>query len=171
MNPVNSANSGLQAYSGVELKYDQITKAELGNTMNYKSIGQSLRKARKKHGLSQFDVAKRMGCSRAQVDNIEVARQRAPLYRLEDFAKAVGIRVVVQLIPRGTKSVTVRTTGEMSQLLDHMSNIDESDRELLFELAELMPHLPQGIIGTLRGIITLWTERYATDRSRETGSA
>jgi len=139
--------------------------------VNYSSFGKSLRKARKKLGLSQFDVANRMGCSRAQVDNIEVARQRAPLYRLEDFAKAVGIRVVVQLIPRGAKSVTVRTTGEMTALLEHMSNIEEVDRELLFELAALMPHLPQGIRGTLRGIITLWTERYSGEMGRETETA
>jgi transcriptional regulator with XRE-family HTH domain len=139
--------------------------------VNYSSFGKSLRKARKKLGMSQFDVAHRMGCSRAQVDNIEVARQRAPLYRLEDFAKAVGIRVMVQLIPRGSKSVTVRTTGEMTALLEHMSNIEEVDRELLFELAALMPHLPQGIRGTLRGIITLWTERYSGELGREIETA
>ena len=58
--------------------------------MNYSSIGKTLRRARKRMGLSQFDVAEAMQCSRAQVDNIEVARQRAPLYRLEDFSKTLN---------------------------------------------------------------------------------
>jgi transcriptional regulator with XRE-family HTH domain len=132
--------------------------------MNYQSIGRSLRTARKKLGLSQFEVAKHMGCSRAQVDNIEVARQRAPLYRLEDFAKAVNIRMVIQLIARDNKSVTVRTTGQMSDLIEHLTKVDDVDRDLLFELAALLPHLPQGVMGTLRGIIALWTERY-TDQT------
>jgi transcriptional regulator with XRE-family HTH domain len=139
--------------------------------MNYQSIGRSLRTARKKLGLSQFDVAKHMGCSRAQVDNIEVARQRAPLYRLEDFAKAVDIRMVVQLVARGNKSVTVRTTGQMSDLIEHITNVDDVDRDLLFELAALLPHLPQGVMGTLRGIITLWTERYTAQNGPSAGTA
>jgi len=139
--------------------------------MNYRSFGRTLRKSRKKLGLTQFDVANRMGCSRAQVDNIEVARQRAPLYRLEDFAKAVGIRVVVQLIPRDSKAVTVRTTGEVAEMVGHMTSLDETDRELLCDLATLMPQLPQGIRFTLRGIITLWNERYATQREPEAETA
>ena len=78
--------------------------------MNYSSIGKILRRSRKRLGLSQFDVADAMGCSRAQVDNIEVARQRAPLYRLEDFAKAVGMRLSVQIMPRNEKRNNVRTS-------------------------------------------------------------
>ena len=133
----------------------------LGINMNYQSIGRAFRRARKAAALSQFDVADRMGCSRAQVDNIEVARQRAPLHRLEDFAKAVGMRVVVQVIPRSSKAVSVRTTGEIAGLLELMAKVDEADREIIVQLAELIPHLPEGIRGTLRGIVTLWTERYA----------
>jgi hypothetical protein len=68
--------------------------------------------------------------------------------------------MVIQLIARGNKSVTVRTTGQMSDLPQHITNVDDVDRDLLLELAALLPHLPQGVMGTLRGIIALWTERY-----------
>jgi hypothetical protein len=112
-----------------------------------------------------------MGCSRAQVENIGVARPRAPLYRLEDFAKAVDIRMVIQLIARGNKSVTVRTTDQMSDLPQHITNVDDVDHDLLFELAALLPHLPQGVMGTLRGIIALWTERYTAQNGPSAGTA
>jgi hypothetical protein len=102
-----------------------------------------------------------MGCSRAQVDNIEVARQRAPLYRLEDFAKSVGLSMTVQVVPRAEKAVSVRTTGEMAKLLSDLSSLEQSDRDVVLQLVALLPHLPQGIQGTLRGIVSLWAERYA----------
>ena len=133
--------------------------------MNYSSIGKILRRSRKRLGLSQFDVADAMGCSRAQVDNIEVARQRAPLYRLEDFAKAVGMRLSVQITPRNEKLNNVRTSTEMVEMIKTLSELDEIDRELVLKLVTLMPQLPQGIRGTLRGIVALWTERYLSSES------
>ena len=131
--------------------------------MNYSSIGKSLRRARKRLSLSQFDVAETMQCSRAQVDNIEVARQRAPLYRLEDFAKAVGLRLTIQIVPRTDKLSSIRASSEIIDMIETMSELDEVDRELLLKLVDLMPRLPQGIRGTLRGIVALWSERYLTN--------
>ena len=133
--------------------------------MNYSSIGKILRRSRKRLGLSQFDVADAMGCSRAQVDNIEVARQRAPLYRLEDFAKAVGMRLSVQIMPRNEKLNNVRTSSEMVDMIKTLGELDELDRELVLKLVTLMPQLPQGIRGTLRGIVALWSERYRSSES------
>jgi len=99
------------------------------------------------------------------VDNIEVARQRAPLYRLEDFAKAVGMRLSVQITPRNEKLNNVRTSTEMVEMIKTLSELDEIDRELVLKLVTLMPQLPQGIRGTLRGIVALWTERYLSSES------
>ena len=121
--------------------------------------------------MSQFDVAETMGCSRAQVDNIEVARQRAPLHRLEDFAQAVGLRVVVQVLPRSSKAVRIRATDEQVDLLDRVSELDETERELITQLVALLPHLPQGIRATLRGIVTLWEDRYGDARGARADTA
>jgi transcriptional regulator with XRE-family HTH domain len=139
--------------------------------VNYGSLGQKLRKARKKLKLSQFDVASRMECSRAQVDNIEVARQRAPLHRLEDFAKAVGLRVVVQIVPRAAKQISVRTTAENAVVLNGLSGLSGEEREMILTLVDLLPRLPVGIRGTLSGIITLWSDRYANFEAEQSESA
>ena len=139
--------------------------------MNYQSMGRLFRKARKKAEMSQFDVAQAMGCSRAQVDNIEVARQRAPLHRLEDFAQAVGLKVVVQVLPRSSKTVQLRTTDEMVDFLEGVSELDETERELITQLVALLPHLPKGIRATLRGIVTLWEDRYGDARGARADTA
>ena len=139
--------------------------------MNYQSIGRLFRRTRRGAGMSQLDVAKSMGCSRAQVDNIEVARQRAPLHRLEDFAKAVGLKVIVQVTPRSARTARVRTTHEMIDVLDRVAELDEADRELVEQFARLLPHLPAQIRESLRGVVALWTERYASERIQRSESA
>ena len=129
--------------------------------MNYETIGSKLRAARKRLGMSQFDVAKEMGCSRAQVDNIEVARQRAPLHRLEDFARTVGLRMLVQLAPRTEKPITVRTTGGSIDLMESLHELPDEDAQMIAKLVKIFPDLPDPIRSTLSGIITLWSDRYA----------
>ena len=139
--------------------------------MNYRTIGIKLRESRKRLNLSQFEVAELMGCSRAQVDNIEVARQRAPLHRLEDFARAVGLRLFVQLTPRSAKSVTVRTTGSSVDLIALLNDLSEEDRKMVGELIGILPRLPDPIRSTLNGILTLWSERYTAEESNGAESA
>jgi len=139
--------------------------------VNYLSIGKRLRTARKRLGLSQFDVAEAMGCSRAQVDNIEVARQRAPLHRLEDFSRSVGLRLIVQLAPRSDKSITVRTTGSVVHLLDGINELSHEDSELVAKMVQILPRLPPSIRATLSGIIVLWSERYADQAHSEVETA
>lgn len=128
--------------------------------MKYESIGRLLRRSRRRRGLSQFDVAEVMGCSRAQVDNIEVARQRAPMYRIDAFARAVGLKMIVQIVPAREKQVRVRTTHEMADLLAAVSDLEETDREMVLQLVDLLNVLPLQIRETLRGVITLWADRY-----------
>ena len=139
--------------------------------MNYETIGTKLRAARKRLALTQFEVAKAMGCSRAQVDNIEVARQRAPLHRLEDFARAVGLRLFVQLTPRSSKSVTVRTTGSAVELIDGLTELSDEDAEMVGNLVKILPDLPDPIRSTLSGIITLWSDRYTARHKEDVESA
>ena len=139
--------------------------------MNYETIGTKLRIARKRLGLTQFDVAKEMGCSRAQVDNIEVARQRAPLHRLEDFARVVGLRLFVQLAPRSEKSVTVRTTGSAVELIDGITELSPEDAKMVADLMKILPDLPDPIRSTLSGIITLWGDRYAARENEDVETA
>ncbi|MGB0639873.1 MAG: helix-turn-helix domain-containing protein [Myxococcota bacterium] len=129
--------------------------------MNYKSLGRTLRTARKRLGLSQFEVADIMGCSRAQVDNIEVARQRAPLHRLEDFAKAVDQKLTVRIHPKKTSKHQDTVGTENSSIMSSLASLDSEDLKLVQTLAELLPHLPSTIRGTLVGIVDLWAERYS----------
>lgn len=54
------------------------------------ALGARVRIIREALGLSQEDLAKRVGLKRASVANIETGRQRFLLDGVEDFARALG---------------------------------------------------------------------------------
>ena len=54
------------------------------------SVGIRIRMIRETLGLSQVDLAKRVGLQRVAVTNIEVGRQRLLLDGIERFATALG---------------------------------------------------------------------------------
>lgn len=57
----------------------------------YREFGRRLRHARKRAGLSQEDLAERLGVSRAAVANIELGRQRVALHQLVSAASTLGL--------------------------------------------------------------------------------
>ena len=62
-------------------------------------MAQELIKARSQAGLSQKDVAKRMGTSQSTVARLESGHK--PSFKsLERYAEAVGMNVEVRLVPR-----------------------------------------------------------------------
>lgn len=69
-------------------------------------IAAALIAARSRAGLSQADVAKRMGTTQSVVARLESGRQRPSLSSLERYAKATGSRLRVELVAAGDGSVT-----------------------------------------------------------------
>ena len=68
-------------------------------------IAAALIAARSRAGLSQADVAKRMGTTQSVVARLESGRQRPSLSSLERYAKATDSRLRVELIATGAGSV------------------------------------------------------------------
>ena len=56
----------------------------------YREFGRALRARRKHAGLSQDNVAQRVGMSRTSITNIEQGRQHVSLHVLYELAAAVG---------------------------------------------------------------------------------
>ena len=57
----------------------------------YREFGTRLRDARKRSGLSQDELAIRVGMSRPALANIESGRQRVALHNLPAFATVLGV--------------------------------------------------------------------------------
>ena len=56
----------------------------------YRQIGARLESIRKVLGLTQDEIAKRIGLERTSVVNIEAGRQRILLHQVEAIAEALG---------------------------------------------------------------------------------
>jgi len=62
-------------------------------------LGNNIRLYRKKKGLTQLELADKVGLSRTSIVNIEAGRQTAPLKNLSNFAKALETQVIYFFIP------------------------------------------------------------------------
>ena len=71
----------------------------------YPRFGDRLRSERKLAGLTQEDLAERLGLSRTTVVNIERGRQRIALHQLIQIADAIGCEVI-HLIPEHDEGTT-----------------------------------------------------------------
>jgi transcriptional regulator with XRE-family HTH domain len=55
----------------------------------YLQLGQAIRARRERLGLTQTELAERVGLSRTSVTNVERGRQQVLLHQVVDFAKAL----------------------------------------------------------------------------------
>ena len=60
------------------------------HTRRYKAFLARLQLARKESGMSQTEVAKKMGRSQTWLSNSELGERRVDFVELEDFAKVYG---------------------------------------------------------------------------------
>ena len=75
-----------EAYDALELEYGVVTQ---------------LLKARTRAGLTQDDVAERMGTTKSAVSRLEGSGKHAPsLATLRKYAQAVGCELQVRLVPQ-----------------------------------------------------------------------
>jgi transcriptional regulator with XRE-family HTH domain len=66
----------------------QVNESEL-----HRLIGDTIRKRRKLAGMTQTELAEKVGLLRTSITNIEAGRQRAPLQVLYNICVAVGVEV------------------------------------------------------------------------------
>ncbi|MBC7162929.1 MAG: helix-turn-helix transcriptional regulator [Immundisolibacter sp.] len=63
------------------------------------ALARELILARSRAGLSQAEVARRMGTTQSTVARLEGGRTKPTLLTVERYAKATGSRAVVKLVP------------------------------------------------------------------------
>lgn len=56
----------------------------------YRAIGARIQMIREAVGMTQDDLAKKVGYTRTSVVNIEAGRQRLPLHQVEEIARALS---------------------------------------------------------------------------------
>lgn len=78
---------------------DPAFRAEYDRLKPEFELARALLEARAKAGLTQAQVAKRMGTTQSVVARIESGRAPPNLKTLDRYARAVGRRIAVKLVP------------------------------------------------------------------------
>jgi len=95
--------------------------------MVYREIGQRIQQAREERGLTQEELAFKLGCTQSALSNYELGKRRLYLAGLEQIAEILGkpLSYFLELTPE-------RFQDELTTLLT-----DEQLREILLTAAEL----------------------------------
>ena len=65
----------------------------------YAELGRAVATRRKMVGLTQAEVAKAVGISRASIANIESGRQKVLLHQVYGLMKALDLKAITELVP------------------------------------------------------------------------
>ena len=101
----------------------------------YVTLGEAVLVRRKHVGLTQAQVAKKIGVSRESVANIEAGRQRVLLHHVYGLMRALDLKAITDLIP----ATAPRSQGETAMAVEvsgaSVSDTQKSDIERLLTLA------------------------------------
>lgn len=85
------------------------------------------------HGLSQGDVAEKMGCTQSRISKLESSKDfDLTLGDLAKYASAVGFRVGVVLEPKGSTTVSrvKRLAFQIKDELDRLAGLAQDDQKV-----------------------------------------
>lgn len=88
--------------------------------MDYYAIGQRIRKIRKAHGLSQEELAEKVGISTTHMSHIETGNTKLSLSVFVDLAAALEVRAD-ELLNDGTPAERSKSVEEIIRALDTCS--------------------------------------------------
>lgn len=86
-------------FAGLTDSVRSILLAQMNDMDVYKLIGSRAASRRKDLNLSQAEVAKQIGLSRASLANLETGRQKILLHHAYKLAAALEMRSILDLIP------------------------------------------------------------------------
>lgn len=66
----------------------------------YRRLGQAVAKRRRELGLTQSDIAEKLGLSRASLANLENGRQRIMVHQLFALVNALKLKSILDLMPK-----------------------------------------------------------------------
>lgn len=104
----------------------------------YSQLGSNIRSIRVSAGLSQADLAERIGFTRASVSNLEAGRQKIALHLFVRITQALGVEPV-KLLPDLSSPSEPDVLYDLQQ---HIGHVPESAQDFVFgAVAQLVARL------------------------------
>jgi transcriptional regulator with XRE-family HTH domain len=140
-----------------------------------KTIGTKIRQIRKSWGVSQIELAERMGISFQQIQKYEKGSTRISVMRLKQISDALGVPITSffeegKKVPRVSDLTAGYTPG--GDPFDSFQPLNKEEMTLLKLFRKTRnKKIRKGIIAQLRGVIELEQHREGPARPRDLGEA
>ena len=102
--------------------------------LDYKLIGERLKKARNEKGLTQENIAEILDVSVAYLSRIETGKAQVNLKRLDELCSVLGVTNSYILEGASDKSATY-LTGELNSIL---KDCTPDKKELIYQIATII---------------------------------
>ena len=106
----------------------------------YAELGRAVATRRKMVGLTQAEVAKAVGISRASIANSESGRQKVLLHQVYGLVKALDLKAITELVPATPPRALATESGERLSTWgaavsdDQMSGVEQLLKSALGQL-------------------------------------
>jgi len=102
--------------------------------MIYKDIGKKIQKAREEAGLSQDEMASRLGVTQAALSNYELGKRRLYLANIEQIAVLLNKPLSYFLdepAPEGKSDIRHKTDETISEIVELLAEMPDEEKKYL----------------------------------------
>jgi transcriptional regulator with XRE-family HTH domain len=109
----------------------------------YEKIGRKLQEAREEAGLSQEELARKIGCTQASLSNYELGKRRLYLADLQRIGQLLG-KQITYFLDESEEQESL-PLNEILQIME-----EQYLREILFEAKQLPSSLRKSVLDYIR---------------------
>ena len=107
---------------------------EKDNLIDYEGLGRRVKSARRRAGIRQADLAKKLGISYQYMSMIETGKRKLSLGMLVSLANELG--VTTEYLLNGYKSVGIESDDQNEEFISLWESMSPSEKEFAISLAK-----------------------------------
>jgi len=111
-----------------------MAEQEKDNLIDYEGLGRRVKSARRKAGVRQADLAKKLGISYQYMSMIETGKRKLSLGMLVSLANELG--VTTEYLLNGYKSVGIESDDQNEEFISLWESMSPSEKEFAISLAK-----------------------------------
>lgn len=111
-----------------------MAEQEKDNLIDYEALGRRVKSARRRAGIRQADLAKKLGISYQYMSMIETGKRKLSLGMLVSLANELGVST--EYLLNGYESFGLETEGQNEEFFSLWESMSQSEKEFTISVAK-----------------------------------
>ena len=111
-----------------------MAEQEKDNLIDYEGLGRRVKSARRRAGIRQADLAKKLGISYQYMSMIETGKRKLSLGMLVSLANELGVST--EYLLNGYESFGLETEGQNEEFFSLWESMSQSEKEFTISVAK-----------------------------------